>query len=157
MEILRQLGELFLEAVPTVVIIFLFYLLLRWSFFGPMERVLAERRARTEGARHAAEEAQAATKERLHAYQGSVQKARNEIYAEQDAARRAVVDERVSLIRTTRGRATDTIRAAKDRINADLAAARATLGTESQALADEIARAILEPRPPARPGASEAR
>jgi len=45
-EIVNQLGELFLAAVPTVIIVFLFYLFMRWSFFQPMERVLSERRKR---------------------------------------------------------------------------------------------------------------
>ena len=50
MEIFSQLGELFLAAVPTVIVVFLFYLFLKWSFFGPIERVLHERAARIEGA-----------------------------------------------------------------------------------------------------------
>ena len=59
MEILRQLGELFLQAVPTVLIIFVFYLLMRALFFKPLMAVMAEREARTAGARKAAEMAQA--------------------------------------------------------------------------------------------------
>ena len=55
MEIVNQLGELFLAAVPTVIIVFLFYLFMRWSFFKPMQRVLAERHKRAEGARTEAE------------------------------------------------------------------------------------------------------
>ena len=43
MEILHQLGELFLEAVPTVVIVFLFYFFLRWAFFAPIQKAMAER------------------------------------------------------------------------------------------------------------------
>src|SRR5437879_11380982 len=64
MEILSQLGELFLQALPTVIIVFLFYLFLRSNFFQPLERVLAERWARTEGARRAAEASQAAAQEK---------------------------------------------------------------------------------------------
>ena len=55
MDLVHQLGQLFLAAVPTVVIVFLFYFFLRWSFFNPISRVLAERRARIEGSRRAAE------------------------------------------------------------------------------------------------------
>ncbi|MGB6198316.1 MAG: hypothetical protein WBF35_02090, partial [Candidatus Acidiferrales bacterium] len=55
MDLVHQLGELFLAALPTVVLVFLFYFFLRWSFFKPIERVLAERRTRTEGARRAAD------------------------------------------------------------------------------------------------------
>ena len=45
----RQLAQLFLAAAPTAIIVFLYYLFLRWSFFGPIERILAERRARIDG------------------------------------------------------------------------------------------------------------
>ena len=149
MEILRQLGELFLEAVTTILIVFLFYLFLRSSFFGPLERVLAERRARTEGARRAAEASQAAAQEKIRAYQDALRKARADIYAEQETARRTVLDERAALIRSARSRSNEEVRAAKEKISADLATARAELDKESQALAREIARAILRRRPPA--------
>src|SRR5438309_1815052 len=49
MDILKQLGDLFLAAVPTAIIVFLFYLFLRWSFFTPIARVVAERARRIEG------------------------------------------------------------------------------------------------------------
>ncbi len=157
MEILHQLGELFLQSVPTIIIVFLFYLVLRVTFFQPLDRVLAERRARTEGARRAAESAQAAAQEKQRAYLDALQKARSEIYAEQEAARRAVLDERAGLIRGTRTRSSETIRAAKEMLGADLAAARTALEADAQSLAGEIARAILERRPSRGPAASEAR
>ncbi len=157
MEILHQLGEFFLQAVPTVLIVFLFYLFLRSSFFGPLEHVLAERRARTAGARRAAESSQAAAQEKLHAYQEALKKARTEVYAEQEAARRRILEERAALIRETRSRSNDEIRAAKERLAADLAAARAELEKQSPELAAEIVRAILERRPPSPATASEAR
>ena len=157
MEVLRQLGELFLAATPTVLILFLFYLFLRTNFFAPLSRTLAERRARTEGARRAAESSQAAAQEKLRVYQEALKKARAEIYAEQETARRAVLEERVGMIRNARSSATDEIRAAKERIFADLAVARAELEAASEALAAEIARAILERRPPGPRTVSEAR
>ena len=55
-EIVRQLGELFLQAVPTVLIILLFYFILRAIFFRPLLAAMAERDARTVGAQKAAEE-----------------------------------------------------------------------------------------------------
>ena len=56
-EIVHQLGELFLQAVPTVLIVLAFYLILRFLFFKPLLSVMAERDARTVGARKAAEAA----------------------------------------------------------------------------------------------------
>ena len=157
MEILHQLGELFLAAVPTVLIVFLFYLFLRANFFRPIEKVLAERKARTEGARRAAVTMQAAAQEKVRAYQDALKKARAEVYAEQEAARRAVLEERAALVRNTRTRAGDEVRAAKERIAAELAIAQAQLERESQTLGSEVARAILERRPPGTRPASVAR
>jgi len=151
MELLHQLGELFLQAVPTVVILFLFYLFLRANFFRPLERVLAERSARTEGARRTAEMSQAAAQEKLRAYQDALKKARTAIYAEQENARRSLLEERAALLRDTRNRSNDEVRAAKAKISAEVATARAELEKSSPALAGEIARVILERRPPAPP------
>jgi F-type H+-transporting ATPase subunit b len=157
MEILRQLGELFGQAVPTVLMVFLFYLFLRAHFFRPLERVLDERRARSEGAWREAESNRAAAQEKVRARQEALKKARVEIYAEQETARRAVLEERTAEIRAARGRTSDEVRTAKEAIFADLAKARAEIEAQSPALAGEIARVILERRPPAPPSASEAR
>src|SRR6266852_7293283 len=151
MELLHQLGELFLQAVPTVVILFLFYLFLRANFFRPLERVLAERSARTEGARRAAEMSLAAAQEKLRAYHDASKKARTAIYTEQETARRSLLEERTALLRDTRNRSNDEVRAAKAKISAEVATARAELEKSSPALAGEIARVILERRPPAPP------
>jgi F-type H+-transporting ATPase subunit b len=147
MEILHQLGELFLQAVPTVLFVLLFYIFLRMSFFQPLERVLHERRARTEGARRAAESCQAAAQEKDRAYREAMKKARAGIYTEQESARRTVLEERAALIRSARSRSNDEIRAAKEKVSADLARERAELEQVSQTLAGEIAQAILERRP----------
>jgi len=155
MEILGQLEELFLAAVPTAVVVFLFYLFLRANFFRPMDRVLSERRARIEGARREAEKAQAAAGEKTRAHEEAVKKARAELYAEQEAARRAVLEERAATIRETRARATETIRGAKERIATETARARQQLEQQTEALGGEIVRAILGARKP--PMASEAR
>ncbi len=157
MEILQQLGALFLQAVPTVLIVFLFYIFLRMSFFQPLDRVLAERKARTEGARRAAEATLAAAEEKTRAYQEALKNARTGIYSEQEAARRAVVEERTTQVRAARSLATEEIRTAKERIAADLATGRAELEKSSQALGEEVARAILMRRPSALRNMSEAR
>jgi F-type H+-transporting ATPase subunit b len=156
-EILHQLGELFLEALPTVILVFLFYLFMRWAFFGPLERVLAERSARTEGARREAEQARTRAQERTQAYQDALKKARGEIYVEQDAARRALLDERVVQIREARAAATVRIRAAKSQLETELELARKELEKATPALAGEIVRSILGPAQPGSGNSREAR
>ena len=147
MEILNQLGDLFLAAVPTVIIVFLFYLFMRWSFFAPMQRVLSERHKRAEGARQEAEASRAAVQEKLRAYNEAMRKARIEIFAEQEAVRRRVLEERQALVNAARSAAQQELQSAKKGLAAEVEAARAQLEQSSVVLANEIAEAILAGRP----------
>ena len=149
MEIIHQLGELFLEAVPTVVIVLLFYFFLRWAFFQPIQKTMAERAARIEGARTEAAAVEASARQDLDSYKDALRKARAEIYAEQEAARQTALDERAKRLKATRASAQEAVSAAKQRIAADLAAARTEIERQTPALAGDIARMILErPAPP---------
>jgi F0F1-type ATP synthase membrane subunit b/b' len=152
-EIVNQLGELFLAAVPTVIIVFLFYLFLRWSFFKPMQRVLSERHKRAEGARIEAEASRVAAHEKLRSYNDSLKKARVEIFAEQESQRHGTLDERQATINAARATAQSALQEAKKGIAAEVAAARTELERSSSTLANDIAEAILAGRP-SEPGSS---
>jgi len=150
-EIVHQLGELFLQAVPTVLIILLFYFMLRALFFKPLLAVMAERDSRTVGAQKAAEAAQAAAAEKVKQYQEALKQARGQVYAEQEAARKKLLDERAAQIKDARARAAGEVSAAKARVAVELAAARRDLEATVAQLSAEIARRILQtpPRPSA--------
>ena len=149
--IVHQLGELFLQAVPTVLIILLFYFILRALFFKPLLQVMAERDSRTVGADEASVVAQAAADRKVQQYQEALAQARRGVYAEQDAARRRVLDERAAQIKDARSKASGEVTAAKVRVAAELAAARRDVQATVAELSAEIARRILEG--PLRPGA----
>jgi F-type H+-transporting ATPase subunit b len=142
-EIINQLGGLFLAAVPTVIIVFLFYLFLRWSFFKPMERVLNERHRRAEGARAEAEASRAGAHEKQRIYSEALKKARVEIFAEQEVQRRRALEERQASINAARAAAQSALQEAKKGIAADVQAVRAELEQSSGTLGNEIAEAIL--------------
>jgi F0F1-type ATP synthase membrane subunit b/b' len=148
-DIVHQLGELFLQAVPTVLIVLAFYLILRSLFFKPLLQVMAERDSRTTGARKAAEAAQAAAAEKVKQYQDALKQARAQVYGEQDTARKKLLDERAALLKAARTRAAAEVAAGKERAAGELAAARREVeGTVAQ-LSAEIARRLLQtpPRP----------
>jgi F-type H+-transporting ATPase subunit b len=155
-EIVNQLGELFLAAVPTVIIVFLFYLFMRWSFFKPMERVLSERHKRAEGARIEAEASRIAAHEKQRLYADTVKKARIEVFAEQESQRRRTLDERQATINTARTAAQTALQEAKKEIVAEVKAARAELERSKDTLANDIAEAVLAGRPSG-PGSSSGR
>ncbi len=147
----HQLGELFLQAVPTVVIVLLFYFILRAIFFQPLLQVMAEREARTAGAQKAAEAAQAAAAEKVKQYQNALKQARGQVYAEQEAARKKLLEERAAQLKEARLTAAAQVSAAKERVRAELAAARRDVEPVAAELSAEIARRILQAPP--RPGA----
>jgi F0F1-type ATP synthase membrane subunit b/b' len=155
MEILHQIGELFLESLPTVIVVLLFYAFLRWAFFTPIQKAMAERTARIEGARTEAAAVEAEARHELDAYNDAMKKARAKIYAEQEAARQVVLDERARLLQAMRSRVQDEVVAAKKKIGAEMAAARTDIERQTPELAAEVARAVLEgpsaPRGGARP------
>jgi F-type H+-transporting ATPase subunit b len=155
-EIVNQLGELFLAAVPTVIIVFLFYLFMRWSFFKPMQRVLSERQKRADGARAEAETERVAAQAKQRIYNDSLRKARGEVFAEQETLRRRTLDERQATINTARANAQSALQEAKKGIAADVKAARAELEQSKDNLANDIAEAILAGTPSG-PGSSKGR
>jgi F-type H+-transporting ATPase subunit b len=149
----HQLGELFLQAVPTALIILLFYFILRALFFKPLLAVMAERDARTAGAQKAAEAAQAAAAEKVKQYQDALKQARGQVYAEQEAARKKLLEERAAQLKEARAKASAEVSAAKERIAGELAAARREVEATVSQLSAEIARRILQaPRPGAPAG-----
>lgn len=148
MEIAHQLGELFLGAVPTVIIFLLFYLFLRWAFFTPIQKAMARRKGLIDGARAEAAKVEAEAKQELDTYNQALKSALAKIYEEQEAARQAVLEERAQLLRAMRNRSQEEVTEAKKKIASDIAAARAEIERQTPALADEIARAILERRSP---------
>jgi F-type H+-transporting ATPase subunit b len=151
-EILNQLEDLFLAAVPTVIIVFLFYFFLRWSFFKPIQRVLAERHRRAEGARQEAEASRAAVQEKLRTYNDSLKKARTEMFVEQEGVRRRALDERQVKVSAARVAAQKALQEAKQVIAEEVRTARTQLEQSSGDMAAEIADAILAGGPAA-PGA----
>ena len=147
----HQLGELFLGAAPTILIILFFYFILRTLFFKPLLRVMAERDSRTAGAQKAAEAAQVAAAERVKQYQEALKQARGQVYAEQEVARKKLLDERAAQLKDARSKAAGEVGAAKERVAGDLAAARRDMESTIGQLSAEIVQRILEVPP--RPGA----
>ena len=150
MEILRQLGELFLQAVPTVLIILVFYFVLRGLFFQPLLKVMAERESRTSGARKAAENAQNAAAEKVKQYQNALREARAKVYGEQEVARKKLLDERTAKLKDARAKAATQVGGAKEQISKELVGAAKDLEASVPQLSAEIVSRLLQSplRPP---------
>lgn len=145
MPIVQQLGELFLGALPTVLLILIFYFILKSLFFKPLLAVMAEREARTIGAQKAAADAQAAASLKVNQYKEALKKARAEAYAGQEAARKTLLDERAEVLKQARARSSAEVTTAKERIADEFAAARRDVEAGVSELAAEIAARVLQP------------
>jgi F-type H+-transporting ATPase subunit b len=144
MDLLHSLGQLFLGSVPTIIIVLLFYVFLRSVFFTPIQKAMAEREARIEGARTEAAAIEAAAKREMDAYQDALRKARAQIFSEQEAARREALENRAKLLKAMRARAQEEVLLATQRIETEFEQARVQVEREAPALAGEIVRTILE-------------
>jgi F-type H+-transporting ATPase subunit b len=156
-DLVHQLGELFLGAVPVALIVLAFYLVMRSLFFQPLLKVMAERDARTLGAQKSAEAAQAAAAEKIRQYHEALKQARAKVYTEQEAARKKLMEERAAFLKEARAKAAAEVNAAKQGSEKEFAAAKKDLEATAAQLSVEIARRVLPaPNAPGSP-ASEAR
>src|SRR5215470_2648126 len=143
-DLIHQLGDLLLGAVPVIVIILLFYFVFRSIFFQPILKVMAERQARTMGAQKAAEGAQAAAAERLKQYEEAMRQAKAKVYLEQEAERKKLLDERTAFLKEARAKSSAEVSKAKQRVESELQSAKKDIEATASELALEIARRVLE-------------
>ena len=141
---LHDLGGILLKAIPTLILLLIVHLYLKRMFFGPMREVLEKRRQDTEGAMKSAEMTLAKAAERAEAIEVSLRKAREEIYQEQEEARRQWIGEQTAQLEEARRSSRDLIHQAKQQLDAETAAAKRDLTATTAALADQIAQSLLE-------------
>jgi F-type H+-transporting ATPase subunit b len=144
-ETLRQLGELLLGAVPTVIVFSLLYVLYTVLVHKPLRQVLEERRGKTEGAIEKSRADIAAAEARTAEYEQRLREARAAIFHVQEARRKAALDTRAAAVTDARQQAQKQVQAAKDGIQKDRDAAQAALQGEVQSLAVEMMRRVLAP------------
>jgi len=142
---LRQVGQLLLDAIPTVVLLLLLYVIYQNLLRKPLERVLAQRRERTEGAVAKARAEVASAESRTQEYEHKLREARLVIFKAQDARRQQAQQLRTQALAEARQRGQQQLREAKLAIDQDMAEARANLQGETQRLASDIIRTVLKP------------
>jgi|SRR5580692_4004522 F-type H+-transporting ATPase subunit b len=142
---LRQLGELLLGSIPTVILLALLYALYTTIVHKPLRRVLEERRSKTEGAVEKSRADIAAAEARTGEYEQRLREARATVFRAQEARRKAALDARTAALNEARNKAQAQVQAAKAEIQKDRDAALGGLQKEAQSLAAEIMRRVLQP------------
>jgi F-type H+-transporting ATPase subunit b len=127
-----------------VCLLLIVFVYLKWMFFRPLEKILAERRQATEGTRERAEALLAKANETADLIDAKLRKAREEIYQEQDEARRRWIVEQTAQLEEARRSSRELIHQARQQLEGETAAAKIELAATAQVLADQIARSLLE-------------
>jgi len=144
-ETLRQIGELLLGSIPTIiffVLLFGFYVVI---VHKPLARVLAERHARTQGAIEKARADIATAEARTTEYEKRLRDARLALFKAQEARRARATQARAEALAETRKRAQAQIEQARATIEGDKKVAMSSLDAEVGRLAAEIIRTVLQP------------
>ena len=143
MQIAHQLGELFLGAVPTVIIFLFFFLFLRWAFFTPIQKAMTERKRLIEGARAEAATVEAAAKQELDTYTQALRSARAEVYKAREQRVKQWSAERDGALEAARKAAGLKVAQARTELDAEAAQARQSIQASAGDLANQVVRAVL--------------
>ena len=144
-ETLRQVGELLLGSIPTIIFMVLLYGIYSAVVHKPLVKVLAERRSKTEGAIEKARADIAAAEARTAEYEQRLREARIAVFKDQEALRQQALQARAAAVAEARNRAQAQVEQARAAIEKDKVAAQVGLEAESGKLAAEIIRIVLRP------------
>jgi F-type H+-transporting ATPase subunit b len=144
-QILRQLGELLLGSVPTVILLASLYVLYTFLVYRPLTAVLVERRSRTQGAMEKARADIAAAEGRTADYEQRLREARQKIFKNQEARRQQANQARSQALNQARTRAQEQVKQARAVMEQDKQQAESSLQSEASRLATEIMRTVLRP------------
>jgi F-type H+-transporting ATPase subunit b len=144
-ETLKQVGELLLGSIPTIIFMVLLYGIYSAVVHKPLVKVLAERRSKTEGAIEKARADIAAAEARTAEYEQRLREARIAVFKHQEALRQQALQARAAAVAEARNRAQAQVEQARAAIEKDKVAAQVGLEAESGKLAAEIIRIVLRP------------
>jgi F-type H+-transporting ATPase subunit b len=144
-ETLRQLGEIALSSIPTIIIFMIVYACYRMIVHKPLAKVLQERYERTEGAVQRARADIAAAEAKTSEYEQRLREARMTIFKSQETRRQAALAARAEAVRRAREQAAAQVSEARAKIAAEAEGAKAQLLPEIDRLASQVMQSVLKP------------
>jgi F-type H+-transporting ATPase subunit b len=142
-DILKQIGDLLLGSVPTLILFIVLVIAYQILVQGPLSKTLKERRARTAGAVEEAEKAIAAAEAKAADYATRLRQARNEVFKARETRLKQWAQERDEQLNAARRSAGDRVTEAKTSLQSEAAAARKTLVASSNELVEQVVRAVM--------------
>jgi|SRR5215472_3096876 len=143
---LRDIGDLLIQAIPTILFFILLTVYLKQVFFKPLARILEERRRATEEVRELAQRAFEAADKKSAEFEHALQLARSEIHKEHEALRRQWAGEQAQLIAKAREEAGQQVQLAKQQIAREVEQAEAALDARVELLGEQIVQSLTARR-----------
>jgi len=142
-EIAQQIGALLLGAVPTILLFVVLVTAYQVLVQGPLNRMLAERRARTQGAVENAQKAIAQAEVKAAEYAEKLRQARAEIFKMREQRAKQRNAEREAALEGARKAAGAKVTEARAEMDAETERARQTIHGSAGKLANQVVRAVL--------------
>ncbi len=145
-QVASQLGNLFVQSIPTVVFVIFLLAFLNRLFFKPLSETVDARARATSGALAEARQQAMRGEEILHEYEQAMQSARQEIYQHREDVRRKALSERDSKLQQARSRAEAMVKAAQADLDKETEISKIALRTSVESLANEVTVSFFAPR-----------
>jgi F-type H+-transporting ATPase subunit b len=145
-ELLRQLGELVLGSVPTMLIFLALVFAYRFILYGPLVKTLALRRERTIGAIEAAQAAISQADAKSQEYEARLRAARAEIFHHREQRVQQWNAQRDAALASARLAAQERVAHARAAVQAEAEAARRQIESSAGQLAAQVLQAVLPAR-----------
>lgn len=142
-EIVQQVGALLIGAIPTTLLFIVLVAAYQLLVQGPLNRTLAERRARTEGAVENAHKAIAQAEAKAAEYAEKLRHARAEIFKMREQRAKQRNAEREAALETARKAAGAKVTQARAEMNVEAEHAKQAILGSAGDLANQVVRAVL--------------
>ena len=142
---LRQLGELLLSSIPTIIFLLIIWVAYRLIVHKKLEQVLTQRHSLTEGAIQKAQQEIAAAETRTSEYEQRLRDARSTVYKAQESRRQHIIEKHNAALAHARAQAEEMLKHSRAALEKDIAAAKLMLQQQADSLAKEIIDSILKP------------
>jgi F-type H+-transporting ATPase subunit b len=144
-ELLRQLEDLMIGAIPTLILFVTLVLAYRFILYAPLMKVRAERRERTAGAMEKSRLAIAAADVRTQEYEAKLRAARAEILRHREQRVQQRNAEKDNALAAARLAAQQRVHEAQSAIEAQAADAKKQIEVTAGQLAAQVLAAVLPP------------
>jgi F-type H+-transporting ATPase subunit b len=135
---LQALVALLIKSIPTIVLFLFLAVYLRATYFGPVARILKERREKTEGVKDLAQKAFDSAGKKSSEFERALQIARGEISQEHETLRRQWAQEQSEALEKARAAAEARVDAARASIAAEVDSAKSQIDMNVEQLSTSI-------------------